>query len=850
MSVTLSLFAGAGAQFLDNNGLPLSGGKIYTYNAGTTTPLTTYTTNLGTIAQSNPIILNASGRIPVGEIWLTTGYGYKFVVEDANNVLIGTYDNIPGSAQPPISNDASSIAYEPGSTTLAGSFIVGYTYLITSIGTTNFTLIGATSNTVGLHFIATGIGSGTGTAKLSTVVQSKLREVISVKDFGAVGDGITDDTAAIQAAIDWVVYQNQTANSSVTSLGAVHIPGGIYKISSTIQLGYGDYFHSVNLYGDGQRYFGSVEFCGTALVCTFNNAPAIAVNGGRNTTIKSLSICGLNSTWIETNQLGFMPAVPTIDDLVASNWVDPSFPASASSQYAPYAGIAIDPYAGVQPTVHYPDVNFPSWSGITTQYNKAASSNTLIEDVWISGFVIGVVNQPSNYNANGDYTKLLHCYIKDCQYAVSIGNSQARLFRMSNCVINNVFTAFVTSVNGVKNGKASNLIDSTEIAFCMYWLNVPTLAFGGALTFQNCYGETIYSIGEAGEPGGNVNNHAILFESCEFYFNRTTHGIPNYTFKAISTVPVTFLACSFTSDYSPNNYHFIGNAISYRFDNCYVDAGLNGTYMWQKIPINATGGITFSSATSNCNSFSASVDEKFNLVTGLQSNLNNIINDKNACNRTYGIPIYSKVVICTEQGTSDGGFNFSACALPAFKPVGSITISGTTVTIDLTGSIPYIQTFTQLGFEVGDFVVDGATETVFFVKARTGFVITMEAQNNYTQAGVLLNPITTDGYLWSTNCRLYTLGYVTLGTYTSGSAVISDFQRPDLTSYYINTATEGVQAGDYLWVGATTVFNPQATNPLIASVGATSVTLTGNINTSQTQNRQTLFIRNAPANNT
>ena len=49
MNVTLSLFAGVAAQFLDNNGLPLSGGKIYTYIAGTTTPLATYTTNLGTV---------------------------------------------------------------------------------------------------------------------------------------------------------------------------------------------------------------------------------------------------------------------------------------------------------------------------------------------------------------------------------------------------------------------------------------------------------------------------------------------------------------------------------------------------------------------------------------------------------------------------------------------------------------------------------------------------------------------------------------------------------------------------------------------------------------------------------
>jgi len=86
MSFTLSLFAGAGAQFLDNSGNLLTGGLIYTYAAGTTTPLATYTSISGTSAHTNPIVLDASGRIPGGEIWLTTGFGYKFVLKDSNDV--------------------------------------------------------------------------------------------------------------------------------------------------------------------------------------------------------------------------------------------------------------------------------------------------------------------------------------------------------------------------------------------------------------------------------------------------------------------------------------------------------------------------------------------------------------------------------------------------------------------------------------------------------------------------------------------------------------------------------------------------------------------------------------------
>jgi hypothetical protein len=125
MSINLSAFAGAGAQFFDANGAPLTGGLLYTYASGTSTPATTYTSRAGTANNTNPIVLDAAGRTP-SEIWLDGGVLYKFVLKSSTYVQIGSYDSIPAINDTTTISNLITVAGTNALTGLATPALSGY----------------------------------------------------------------------------------------------------------------------------------------------------------------------------------------------------------------------------------------------------------------------------------------------------------------------------------------------------------------------------------------------------------------------------------------------------------------------------------------------------------------------------------------------------------------------------------------------------------------------------------------------------------------------------------------------------------------------------------------------------
>ena len=98
--------------FTDNNGVPLAGGLVYTYTAGTDTPKATFTDYTEGTDAANPVVLDAYGR---ATIWITGSY--KFVVRDSAGVLIKTTDNVTAFNIPAASANAYFQSFSGDGTT-------------------------------------------------------------------------------------------------------------------------------------------------------------------------------------------------------------------------------------------------------------------------------------------------------------------------------------------------------------------------------------------------------------------------------------------------------------------------------------------------------------------------------------------------------------------------------------------------------------------------------------------------------------------------------------------------------------------------------------------------------------
>jgi microcystin-dependent protein len=217
MAVKLSPF-GPKPQFFDSNGNPLTGGFLYFYTAGSSTPQNTYTTSIGNTSNDNPIELNSRGECD-NQIWFTEDASYKAVLKTAADVEIWSSDNLVGI------ND-TSIAQD--------EWVGGTTP--TYISATSFSVTGDQSSTyhVGRRIKSTNTG-GTIYSTISVVAYTTVTTVTVVNDSGTLDSGLSAVSYGLQSATnpssplltdDYPLRSDATDKTKKFGLDVANIPTG------------------------------------------------------------------------------------------------------------------------------------------------------------------------------------------------------------------------------------------------------------------------------------------------------------------------------------------------------------------------------------------------------------------------------------------------------------------------------------------------------------------------------------------------------------------------------------------------------------------------------------------------
>lgn len=156
-ATAVTIAPSAKQRFFDSNGVPLAGGLLFTYSAGTTTKLVTYTDSTGATPNTDPIVLDSQGY---ANVWMATTSAYKFTLSPSTDTdppsnPIWTVDNLTSLTIPTLwatgggTADAITATYSPANTTLTDGLLLGVRATAANATTTpTFSPDGLTAHTI------------------------------------------------------------------------------------------------------------------------------------------------------------------------------------------------------------------------------------------------------------------------------------------------------------------------------------------------------------------------------------------------------------------------------------------------------------------------------------------------------------------------------------------------------------------------------------------------------------------------------------------------------------------------------------------------------------------------------
>lgn len=824
-AISLAQLPNGRQQFINANGAPLVGGTVGTYIPSTLTPKATYTDSTGSTSNANPLTLDALGS---AAIW---GNGlYRQIVKDSSgNVIWDTTSYAPGQ----ITITTTSTGQFFDSVAAATAATIDPT--INTIITTGYYAVGDGGGASYKRSVSAGTYPGSYFRSVDGAYWTYVPDSrgINVRAFGATSDNSTTSNLnrqGIQNAIDFAIYGLKAQK--------VYIPGGTYTVDNWLHLGYGDTLHSCALEGDEPSFANSGAFGGTTLIFTAKDRPGLCVSGARLASVSGIALYGQNQTWITSHNFISYNTPPTLNDLILDNWFDPSL-TNANSQYTPYSSIVIDAFCGVQPAVHYPNVSYPSWSGISTQYNKSPSDEIYLTRLNIIGWGWAIAIQPSNFNGNGDFVHLLQVQASYCAGMVTAGNNQGRALNVENCGFAFFHTAYLDYLHGQQQGQFDLISLQTDYGAAIQIIDCR--ANVGTSKFVGGYCEGLYRFGQFGSPGTD-DNPTLSLESMTFTLNDIQNDFRGYpvawidpgTPAAISIRDCMVLAYK---DFLP----FGGPGHSYTLEN---NRGFNKgegsslTQTYQQIAHDATaGGFVFMPISIFVNRPKSFTGQfvPVDLSTGTYGGtvpVNIVYRSK----RAFPVVIHSRWA----EGYSNEGdvqpipksWNTAGALASAFSSVtlsnGVLTLVFNTLSDDLalhTGPSP------------GDILYHDASRLFFRVRSRSGTTVIAQLTTGYNyvggtfsggvNTGGVITPLVTfdntAGNFYVCNCRIFRPSNFVQADTTSGSTALTNAGNAQGSTFFF---TNEVVIGDGIWKDITIDSNIPQTAAQITNVVGGTITIT------------------------
>ena len=659
--------------------------------------------------------------------------------------------------------------------------------------------------------------------------------VINEKQAGGVGDGIADDTQAIQAAIDFAIYERPPFNSAQPV--DVLILGPRCLITDTIHIGYGETIHGCNVRGIGRKRRGEIIYVGTALISAFTDRPIVNFQGIRGGILRDI--------WLEgaLDYSGFNPH--GYEATLESTWDT----LGGGGRYNPYAAITIDAFSGNRPVASYPDANYPAFLGSQAQYNKTFSSDILIDNVGVRRVNTAVAVQPSDFDSNGDFVKIVNCNFEDCKYGISIGNGQSRNVEIRNLVGANMFVTFTNNAHGRQIGRFGGPIVNVSLGGIIGRI----FRFGsttqlGTTLFTTLYVEGLDRIGDF--TGDTASEGNLTFDSCLFSFRHNDlRGVPASVMGQSNSSSFVFKGCRFVN--APSVYSFKLPRVYMEQCSSSVSNRTGGPVpLYEAFAHNATSGgvifdplnlrpqqIRFSRADLVTGAMGDDLgpDEVFYQTTTRDSCIPLAIWEYSRLSERYALPSRKRF----NYYERTRGVHFS-----------SVDLAGKTLTL-VFNSLTDNEAM-RLGALPGDIIRDKTTGMVFFIRSRVADTVIAEAQNNYRDDGtgtfVTLEPFDPNsGGLQFLNSRYYTPSFLTLGDFQLGSNVATNAARNDGFANYLNT---DVAIGDYLFADQDPdrVMSNGEAEVVAIDTAAKTITFAGNARNTVSRKQLDQWIRQAPPN--